>query len=108
MDFNKPPGKTRTTRLTRGPLHVDVTYTKGPLGKAEKKTVRHVVPGHPRSPSGVPNPAAVAHATKKHPRHQAEVKAGWKTERAEGGYGKKDEGKRAKLKVIVRARKKSR
>lgn len=108
MDFKKPPGRSTAARVMRGPLHVDVTYTRGPMGKSEKKTVRHVVPGYPRNVKHYPDPAGVAHATKNHPRHRAEIKAGWRTERAEGGYGKKDEGKRAKLKVIARARKKGR
>lgn len=102
------PAQSKVARAMRGPVHINVTYTKGPFGKQERKQVSHVVHGERHSSRGYPEPARVGHLLRKHPRHRQEIKSGWRAESVEGRYGSLSDRKRKRLQVIVRGRKASR
>lgn len=102
---NETPAKSKVARAMRGPMHIDVTYSKGSMGNKEYKTATHAVHGARYSSHGYPEPAYVAASVRKHPRHREMVKSGWSTEKVSGKYVQPEEGKRKKMKAIAKSRK---
>jgi len=102
---NETPAKSKVARAMRGPMHVDVTYSKGSMGNKEYKTVTHAVHGTRGNRHGYPEPAFVNASVRKHPRHREMIKAGYSTENLAARYIKPDASKPKKVRAIAKSRK---